>query len=146
MSLNTSDYNKDGVRPVNVAISPIYSDLDLRLFKTGANDISPLTDINAVKNAVKNLVLTNFNDRPYQPELGSNVRALLFEPANAFTAYAIKGEIVRVLEEHEPRINKIVVDVTANPDSNEFLITIQFNILTIVNTDVEVSFYLSRLR
>lgn len=146
MSLNTSDYNKDGVRPVNVAISPIYSDLDLRLFRTGTNDISPLTDINAVKNAVKNLVLTNFNDRPYQPQLGSNVRALLFEPANAFTAYAIKEEIGRVLEEYEPRINKVVVDVTANLDSNEFLVTIQFNILTIVNSNVEVSFYLSRLR
>ena len=103
MSIATSDYSKQ--RSSNVAAKALYSDLDLSLnLHPVKMDISPVTDVRAVRNAVKNLVLTNFGERPFQPKLGSNVTALLFENTDQFTAIMMKKEIYRLLEDHEPRI------------------------------------------
>ena len=109
---SSSDYNTSGKSPSNVAGAILYSDLDLRMIPNGVGDIAPVTDIDAVKNAVRNLVLSNYHDRPHQPFLGSNIRALLFEPVDSFTASLLKLEIERVLVDHEPRVNAIAVTVT----------------------------------
>jgi len=109
------------------------------------DDITPLKDIDAVRQAVKNLILTNFYDRPFHPELGSGVTALLFENASIFTAMRIRDEIKRVLEDHEPRVNVIDVDIVDNSDANVYHISIAFNIIHI-QRDAEVSFNLQRIR
>jgi hypothetical protein len=64
----------------NVAIKEAYSDLDL-LFKAHpiSGDVTVKTDADAVKRAVKNIVLTNYYERPFKPSLGGNIRGLLFE-------------------------------------------------------------------
>ena len=68
-----------------------FRDLDLSLtLHPTKKDIAAVKDLEAVKHSVKNLVLTNFNERPFHPELGGNVRALLFEPLNMFTAMNIQ--------------------------------------------------------
>jgi phage baseplate assembly protein W len=109
------------------------------------NDVVPLRDIMAVKNAVRNLVLTNFYESPFDPFRGGNVRALLFENANAYTQIAINKEITRVLIEHEPRVNVTSVDVIDNSDINAYQITINFNIVAL-NVEAALNFYLERLR
>ena len=144
MSIASSDYST--AKASNVAARRLYSDLDLGLpIHPVKKDIVPLTDIRAVKNAVKNLVLTNFNERPFHPEIGSNVTALLFEPADVFTANAIKEEILYVLKKYEPRTNGHTVEVTDNSERNAYEITIGFNVIFSPKRE-EINFYLQRLR
>jgi phage baseplate assembly protein W len=144
MSIASSDYST--ARSSNVASRRLYSDLDLGLpIHPVKKDIVPLTDIRAVKNAVKNLVLTNFSERPFQPKLGSNVTALLFEPTDQFTAIQMKKEIHRLLEDHEPRINATRIQILDDADANAYRVSIEFNIVQ-ANTQTEVDFALQRLR
>lgn len=119
------------------------------MFFTGVHptkkDISAVKDLEAVKHAVKNLVLTNFNERPFHPEIGSNVTALLFEPADNFTAMSIKEEILYVLKKYEPRTNGHTVEVTDNSERNSYEVTIGFNVIFSPKRE-EINFYLQRLR
>ena len=108
-------------------------------------DITPLTDLQAVRNAVKNLVLTNFSERPFQSKLGSNVTALLFESADQFTAIQMKKEIYRLLEDHEPRVNATKVQILDDTDANAYRVSINFNVVQ-ANTQTGVEFALQRLR
>lgn len=131
-----------------VASTRVYSDIDLRdgkFIHPTRKDIIPVMDDQAVKNAVRNLVLTNFYEAPFAPFRGSNVRGLLFELADQYTAASIRKEIERVINQYEPRVNAIRVTVTDNSDLNAYNITIEFNIISL-NLDTSVNFYLERLR
>ena len=126
--------------------APVYADIPLDLkIHPNLYDVRPLKDTRAVQQSVKNLVLSNFADRPFQPELGSNVTALLFEPADVGTAIAIREEIVRVLTDHEPRVANITVEVFDNSDRNAYQINIGYTVV-ISDTREETNFYLERLR
>ena len=143
--MSFSDFNP--IRPRTVAAIQTYSDLDLRdpFISPFTKDVIPVTDIMAVKNAVRNLVLTNFYEIPFDPFRGSNIRALLFENANTYTALAINKEITRVLIQHEPRVNVTGVNVVDNSDVNAYEVTINFNIIAL-NTEAALNFYLERIR
>ena len=143
--MSFSDFNP--IRPRTVAAIQTYSDLDLRdpFISPFTKDVIPVTDIMAVKNAVRNLVLTNFYETPFDPFRGSNIRALLFENANTYTALAINKEITRVLIQHEPRVNVTGVNVVDNSDVNAYEVTINFNIIAL-NTEAALNFYLERIR
>lgn len=108
-------------------------------------DLSSVKDLDAVKHAVKNLILTNFNERPFHPEIGSNITALLFEPADNFTAMAIRDEVVYVLKHFEPRTTNHTVEVIDNSERNAYEITIGFNVI-FSPVRSEINFYLERLR
>tara|TARA_R100000479_G_C6251510_1_gene152573 strand:- start:69 stop:506 length:438 start_codon:yes stop_codon:yes gene_type:complete len=145
MAQALSDFNSS-TGSTRVAITRKYADLPLSFLKhPGTNDIRPLNDLDAVKQSVKNLILTNFGDRPFHPEIGGNVTSYLFEPANGLTAYAIEEEIKKVLKEHEPRINGVTIRVQDNSDANSFIVHLQYNVLAL-NVEVQSSFYLKRLR
>jgi len=143
MSKALSDINP---APGKVARS-LYSDLPLFFTRTHPNtkDLASVTDLDAVRQSVKTLVLTNFNERPFHPEIGSNVTALLFEPADTFTASAIRDEILYVLKKYEPRTNGHSVEVTDNSERNSYEITIGFNVAFTQQRE-EINFYLQRLR
>ena len=80
-----------------------YTDIDLNFSRNPVtNDVSVLTDTAAVKAAVKNLVLTDAGERPFNPTLGSSVHGLLFEPATPIIASAIESRIKTVLRNFEP--------------------------------------------
>jgi phage baseplate assembly protein W len=126
--------------------SAVYSDIPLDMkIHPNIHDVRPLKDARAVQQSVKNLVLSNFTDRPFQPELGSNVTALLFEPADVGTAIALREEIIRVLTDHEPRIANVTVEVFDNSDRNAYQINIGYTIV-ISDTNDNTEFYLERLR
>ena len=146
MSRLLSDYNKNGTIPSVVARKNIYSDLDLAFeINPITNDISPLTDIDAIKNAVKNLVFTNFHERPFNPTLGSGLRALLFENANIFTAMEIKNAIEKVINNNEPRVSNVDVEVVDKSDQNAYEITISL-IISFLQQQISFSFFLTRVR
>jgi phage baseplate assembly protein W len=86
-------------------------------------------DEQAVKTAVKNLILTINYERPFHPEIGTQVNALLFEPASPMTASVVEKTIRTAIENFEPRVNLDDVIVELNLDENSMDVTIQFTIL-----------------
>jgi len=104
----------------------LYTDIDLTFNRLPVtNDIALSYDEQSVIRAVRNLLLTNFYDRPFQPTLGSNIDKLLFEPASGVTASAIKDEIINVINNYEPRASVNSVVVNPSPDTNSFNVTLQ---------------------
>jgi phage baseplate assembly protein W len=141
-----SDYNVDQIKPRDVASDALFSDIPLEfIVHPNTRDIRPLTDINAVRQAVKILVLSNFTDRPFHPELGGNVTRYLFENTTKFTAIALRDEILRVIQRNEPRITNEKVEIELDEDGNRLLVTLLFTI-KLSNANTEVSFYLDRIR
>ena len=123
-----------------------YKDLDLDFGRNIAtNDVNKLTDVNAVKRSVRNLINTSHYDRPFHPELGSSVRSMLFEPMSPLTALNLQRKVQEVLMNFEPRIK--LVQVTANPDidRNSYRLRIYFYVVGSENL-VEVETFLERLR
>jgi phage baseplate assembly protein W len=124
----------------------IYSDLDLRFLRTPVTgDVSMKYDDQAVIASVRNLLLTNFYERPFQPTVGSNLSALLFEPATNVTASILTDEIQNVIANFEPRATINTIHVNLLPDQNSFGVDISFFIAN--NTvPTNVSLLLQRSR
>jgi len=123
-----------------------YSDLNLQMIiHPQKKDIIPVKGELAVKNAVRNLLLTNFYERPFNSGLGSNLRGLLFEPADTITEMAIKNGIQKVLELNEPRIENINIIVKNIEDNYEYRVVVVFSIKA-TDTIEEVEVNLRRLR
>jgi len=104
-----------------------------------------LTDVEAVKRSVRNLIQTNHFERPFHPEIGGNVRAMLFEPMNPLTALNLQRKVEEVLLNFEPRIK--LIQILANPDidRNSYKLTISFLVIGVSNP-VTVETFLERLR
>ena len=110
-------------------LNKLYSDIDLTFARQpGKGDIALSYDENAVIRSVRNLLLTDFYERPFQPEVGSNINALLFENISSLTASSIEEEIKNVLTNYEPRVTISSIDVTAQPDQNAFFVRLVFYI------------------
>ena len=143
MSRILSDYNDTASS--NVARNRLYSDLNPNfVVHPVLKDLIPLTDIDAVKNSIKNIILCNTLDRPFHPEISSRLRLLLFEPADIFTNYEIGEKIKSIIYKFEPRIENLEIDVTDNSDSNQYKVTVTFD--TLHDKSEEIIIYLTRLR
>jgi len=141
-----SDYNVSGQRSALVSRGKQYSDIDLSLIPhPNKRDIMPLTDVAAVRNAIKNLVLTNRFERPFQPAIGANISRLLFENAGPDTTFLLKSYIRDVIEKYEPRVDQIYVQVEDDSENNAYYVTITFNIIS-VDSEVDIQLYLERVR
>ena len=89
-----------------------------------------LKNADAVKRAVRNLILTNFGERPYDPLYGGNVRALLFENTDdPLLRDRIRRDIKGAINQYEKRASVLSVDVAVREDSNALVIKIQFQIV-----------------
>ena len=131
---------------VQTNIARTYSDLDLNF------QIHPIRkDINrhigdlAVINSVKNLILTGHYERPFQPDLGSNIRRLLFENMDTVTATAIEREITQTLENFEPRVTVSRAEVRADFDNNGFNVYLEFFVQNRTEP-ISIQFFLERVR
>ena len=106
-----------------------YKDLAFSMFANPMNgDIGKSTGATAVKRAIVGILKTNFNERMFQPEFGSNIRALLFEPMNQITEERMKTEIEEAVKRHEPRAQVIGINVEAQEEQNRYLVNILFNV------------------
>ena len=124
-----------------------FRDLDLNFaIHPLKKDINKHVDEIAVINAIKNLVLTSHYEKPFNPDYGSNVRKLLFETLDIITASAIEREIQQTIENYEPRVRLIGVDVNPNFDENEFNVTIRYRIIGIDVLPQQLSFALQPTR
>ena len=109
-------------------------------------DIAKLTDVSAVKASVKNLVFTNFYERPFHPEIGSDVRAALFENVSPLVAARLGRNIEDVIVNFEPRAELISVIVRADIDRNAYEATIKFNVVNTETEEQTLNLFLERLR
>ena len=127
--------------------SRVYSDLDLFFTKRSVDkDVNTLTNVQAIKRSVRNLVLTNFYEKPFHPEIGSGVRELLFEIASPLTSLAISQAVTDVINNYEPRASLNFVDVNAQLDNNASDISINFSIVNGPPESVDLALTMELIR
>ena len=124
----------------------LYSDLNLNFNKNPATkDIAKLKDVEAVKRSVRNLILTNRFERPFHPEIGSDIRALLFENMTPTIQTLLTDRIKDVLDTYEPRAVLNDVIVSGDMDLNQYGVTIKFYVRAVPGIQI-VTEFLQRLR
>ena len=124
-----------------------YRDLDLFFAKkSGSKDVRKVTDIQAVKRSVRNLVLLNHYEKPFHPEIGSGIRDMLFENMSSITAFVLSKKIEDVIENFEPRVKLISVRADPNLDRNEYEVTIEFFVVNTPTELVDLTVFLEVLR
>jgi phage baseplate assembly protein W len=123
-----------------------YKDLDLNFtIHPVKKDLNKLTAERAVVNSIKNLVSTSHYEKPFNPSFGSNLRRLLFENADKFTATLIEREISEVISNYEPRatVNNVIVSPTVNEDG----FNVQLEFFVVNQTEpLTITFFLERIR
>lgn len=123
-----------------------YSDLDLTFKPHPAKrDLMVSTGEIAVSRALKNLLLTNYFEKPFKPNYGSNIRKLLFEPMSPMASSALSKEIEFAIKNFDKRVGLRSVVVNSLPDYNAYQVTITFYIENLVEP-YTAEFILSRLR
>jgi len=138
-----SDFNRPNYRPTVVA-GDIYKDVSFSFIHPASGDLLLATDIEAVKNSIRNIILTPRGTRPFFPEFGTRVSRLLFELASPVTASQIKNEILTSVEKFEKRISKFQVRVDDDHERNAYRITATFQMT--YGSNVEYIFLLTRNR
>ena len=123
-----------------------YRDLDLFFSKKSNKDVNKVTDIEAVKRSVRNLVLLNSYEKPFHPEIAGDVRALLFENMTPLTSAVIARKVQDVIENFEPRARLTGVNVTPDFDRNLYEVSVYFYVVNAPTELVEDDTLLERLR
>ena len=109
-------------------------------------DLVVKKDDAAIKQAIVNLLLTSKGERPFAPDLGSDLRTLMFEPLDVATAGEISSNIRETLRNYEPRISVLGVEVIANFEDNGFDVELEFEIIGREDFPATLEFFLERTR
>ena len=124
-----------------------YVDLDLFFGKKTSNrDISDVTDVQAVKRSIRNLVLLNTFEKPFHPEIASGVRDMLFELMTPVTAALLSRQVQDVIENFEPRARLVGVRAIPDYDKNSYSVTVEFYVVNTPTELVDLTIFLERLR
>ena len=124
----------------------IYKDLSLFFSRNPVTgDVSTVSDVQNIKRAVRNLVLLNTWDKPFHPEIGTNIRGSLFENFTPMTKIFLQRKIEEVLLNYEPRIDLQNVAVDDDQDNNRLVVDIYFYIVGVPGPQ-KVSTFLERVR
>ena len=123
-----------------------YSDLDLDFMPhPTTKDVMRKTGVEAIKRSVRNLLLTNFYDRPFQSYIGSNALKLLFDNATPITATFLNNAIRETLANYEPRIRVENLDIRFDIDNNGYAVKLFFTIIN-RNEPATITLFLERIR
>jgi phage baseplate assembly protein W len=137
----TDSYNK----PKQTSGSVSYTDLDISFLPhplTG--DLRVKSDSESIKQSIRNLLYIKFYEVPFQPLSGSGVYDFLFEPLDQITKIQAENSIRRTIENSEPRVNIISIDVDKSTD-NELIINLSYKIVNAIDIQ-KFSFMLKRKR
>ncbi len=144
---NLAAYNDSQATNKSGRSTNVYSDLDLFFgTKAASKDINKVDDVQAVKRAVRNLVLLDHYEKPFHPEIGSGVRDMLFENMTPTTAHILTRKVEMVVENFEPRARLVGVKAFPNLDRNEYEITISFYVVNAPTELIDLTVFLERLR
>ena len=124
----------------------IFKDLNLDFQQnTATKDVQKIKDIEAVKRSVRNLINTNHYEKPFHPEIGSNLRAMLFELMTPQMNHVISKQIENLINNYEPRCNLVQVFTQPRLDRNGYSVQISFRVQNHPD-EVIVESFLERLR
>ena len=130
----------------SIRSAKIYQDLNLDFQKnTATKDIQKLTDVEAVKRSVRTLIKLNHYEKPFRPEIGSNLRAMLFENITPQINHAISKQIDLLIRNYEPRCRLVQLNVQPDVDRNGYRASISFYVVNHPDR-VEVETFLERIR
>ena len=134
-----------GNTSILTAKNNVYVDLDLTFAKKGSGDIFKKQHGAAVKQAIRNLLLTNFSEKPFLERFGGDLNALLFRLSTEVDDANLEDKIKRSLELFEPRAKVLNINSIISADNHEVKVTVTFQVITTQEVvDVDVS--LTRLR
>ena len=136
-NLNTSS--------ISTTKSVVYTDLDLFFSPKPSGDVYKKQDVAAVKQSVKNILMTNFMEKPFNPEYGGNLNSFLFELDTTVEADILRDQIFETISLHEPRALMREVFISLDPEKNNINVTINFQVLNSVEP-VSLELSLTRLR
>ena len=123
-----------------------YKDLDLNFTAHPVTkDVVKRTGNAAIIGALRNLILTNLYEKPFQPTFGSRIRNLLFEDISFITANMLQSEIQSVIQNFEPRVPVDAIRVEAQPEENRYAVTLRFYINNLQNP-VTINLFLEKVR
>ena len=123
-----------------------YRDLDLFFSKKSNKDVNKVTDIEAVKRTVRNLIQLNTFEKPFHPEISGEVRGMLFENMTPLVSAVIARKIQDVIENFEPRARLTGVNAIPNFDRNAYEVTVYFYVVNAPTELVQLDTLLERLR
>lgn len=123
----------------------VYKDIDLTFAKKPSGEIYKKTDAAAVKQAVKNLIMTNKNEKPFQPDFGGDLNNILFELVDDDSEYEIEEVVREAVQRYEPRARVRQVITNLNPDANSLGLSIIFQIVNSTE-NVTIEANITRLR
>ena len=141
---SVEDGNQQTVSVVT-ARSQLYKDIDLSFAKAPTGDIYKKSDLASVKQAVKNLLLTNNYEKPFAPNFGADIRALLFDLADENLAHRARTKIELAISMYEPRVVIKSIKVDPDPDRNDVRVQVNLKIKN-SSSEFNVSTSLNRLR
>ena len=123
-----------------------FKDLDLNFTSHPIKkDVNRHYNEKAVINAVKNLVSTNFYEKPFQPDYGAGIRGLLFEPVDSVFGASIERKLSEAISNYEPRVAIESITAIPAPDENGYKVIMVFYIINSPNP-VTINFFLERIR
>jgi len=124
----------------------IYKDLNLDFQQnTATKDIQKIEDVESVKRSVRNLVSLNYYEKPFHPEIGSNIRGLLFEMISPQISHYIGKQLELLIRNYEPRCRLVNVENMPDLDKNGYSVSVSFYVVNVSNP-VVVETFLERLR
>ena len=126
--------------------SRIYKDLNLDFQQnTATKDIQKMLDVESVKRSVRNLINLNHYEKPFHPEIGSNLRGMLFEIITPQMTHFIGKQIELLIKNYEPRCKLVEVKNKPNLERNGYSVSISFYVVN-HSQPVQVETFLERLR
>jgi|TARA_R110000737_G_scaffold133203_1_gene164815 phage baseplate assembly protein W len=141
-----ASYDSGSITNKSKRSARIYSDLNLDFQQnTATKDIQKMSDVEAVKRSVRNLINLNHYEKPFHPEIGSNLRAMLFENITPQMTHVISKEIDNLIRNYEPRARLVQISTMPQFDKNAYAATISFYVQNSPDRIVVESF-LERLR
>lgn len=134
-----------GLTTILTSRTKSYSDIDLTFTPKASGDIFKKQHGAAVKQAVRNLLLTNFSEKPFVPNYGGDLNAMLFRLSTEIDDTTLEDDIIRAIETYEPRAQILNVQTTLNPDGHEVKATVTFKVIS-TQEQQSVDISLTRLR
>jgi len=132
-------------KPIITNRTVSYSDIDLTFSPRSTGDIFKKTDAAAVKQSVKNILLTNHGEKPFDHYYGGNLNSFLFENMEDMDDYEMRDVISAAIHNHEPRAILKGVQVNALPDNNKIEVSVKFQVINTYE-EIDLNVELTRLR
>ena len=134
-----------GLTTILTSRTKSYSDIDLTFTPKASGDVFKKQHGAAVKQAVKNLLLTNFSEKPFVPNYGGDLNAMLFRLSTEIDDTTLEDDIIRAIETYEPRAQVLNVNTVISPDNHEVRATVTFRVIS-TQEQQSVDISLTRLR